>query len=174
MIDDKNKSQITIIPKIIENQKYFYKNRQLTATAIMKVLKHNFPASYTCSCYETHVILNNKKIIDDRFADDKNKKKSCCIEVIGISFQHYGIINVYEIEMLFNCMNLYIKVHKSKEEIMNSDYNVVVINNELSQMNNYYYYDYNLICECSNRNLLEKMKNMRKNNKFKIVLHVSR
>lgn len=164
------KSTITVIPKKIEKYGNYFNYRQLTATAIMNVLKQNFPNDFIPSGCQTFVYINKKSTMEDHFA--KPGRDSCTVEVVAISIgssnENYQLITPSELTMLFNCGTLYIKVDKSEKTMNKSNYTAVIINNDVVHATNFDYYKSIVTFD----NITAKELRERKaNSSFKVVLN---
>ena len=168
------KSTITVIPKKIEKYGNYFNYRQLTATAIMNVLKQNFPNDFIPSGCQTFVYINRKSTMEDHWAaaSAKPNRPSCTVEVVAISIgssnDNYQLITPSELTMLFNCGTLYIKVDKSEKTMNKSNYTAVIINNDVVHATNFDYYKSIVTFD----NITAKELRERKaNSSFKVVLN---
>lgn len=162
--------RVTIIPKKIEKYGHYFNYRQLTATAIMNVLKQNFPNDFIPSSCQTYVYINKKSTMEDHFS--KPNRPSCTVEVVAISMgsssDNYQLITPAELTMLFNCGTLYIKVDKSEKTMNKSNYTAVIINNDVVHATNFDYYKSIVTFD----NITAKELRERKaNSSFKVVLN---
>lgn len=169
----------TVIPKKIEKYGNYFNYRQLTATAIMNVLKQNFPNDFIPSACQTFVYINRKSTMEDHWAASrglaasaKPNRPSCTVEVVAISIgssnENYQLITPSELTMLFNCGTLYIKVDKSEKTMNKSNYTAVIINNDVVHATNFDYYKSIVTFD----NITAKELRERKaNSSFKVVLN---
>ena len=170
--DEGAMSNITIIPKKIEKYGHYFNYRQLTATAIMNVLKQNFPNDFIPAGGQTFVYINRKSTMPDHFA--KPNRPSCTVEVVAISMgstsDDYQLITPAEITMLFNCGTLYIKVDKSERTMNKSNYTAVIINNDVVHSENGNFDYYKSIVTFDNITAKE-LRERKANSSFKVVLN---
>lgn len=131
-----------ITPKNIEKYKIYYGYRCLTATAIMNVLKQNFPARYFEKGHSTYVFIDKYQTMPDNFA--KPGRDSCNVYVTCISLASdtgtHEIITNYELEMLFKCGRLFIRVDKSEKWMWKCGMKYVEIRNEITDAGTFTYY----------------------------------
>ena len=182
--DEGPMNNITIIPKKIEKYGHYFNYRQLTATAIMNVLKLNFPNDFIPAVCQTFVYINKKSTMPDHFAkpgrDSGNNSlvrtrfEHCYVEVVAISMgssnDNYQLITPAEITMLFNCGTLYIKVDKSERTMNKSNYTAVIINNDVVHSENGNFDYYKSIVTFDNITAKE-LRERKANSSFKVVLN---
>ena len=174
--------RVTIIPKKIEKYGHYFNYRQLTATAIMNVLKQNFPNDFIPSSCQTYVYINKKSTMEDHFSKPnrpsgnnslvRTRSEHCYVEVVAISMgsssDNYQLITPAELTMLFYCGTLYIKVDKSERTMNKSNYTTVIINNDVVHATNFDYYK--SIVTFDNITAKE-LKERKANSLFKVVLN---
>ena len=175
-------SAVVIIPKNIEKYNHYFNYRQLTPTAIMNVLKQNFPNDYLPPANQTYALINKKSTMPDHWTADNTH---CFVEVIGISLHSltnnkYQLITPSDITMLFNCGTLYIKVDKSEKTMNRSQYTSVVIDNDIVISSNscepsrsclkFNYYKSRVLVDPLELTV-KKLKEWKDNRTFKIVLN---
>ncbi len=142
MTTEMTNSRITITPKNIEKYNIYWNYRCLSPTAIMNVLKQNFPSRYFNTESTTHVFINKHSTMPDNFA--KPGRDSCNVYVTCISLASdtgtHEIITNYELEMLFKCGRLFIRVDKSEKWMWKCGMKYVEIRNEITDAGTFTYY----------------------------------
>ena len=138
MTTEMTNSRITITPKNIEKYNIYWNYRCLSPTAIMNVLKQNFPSRYFNTESTTHVFINKHSTMPDHFA--KPDRDSCNVEVSCISLSNHEIISNHEVSMLFNCGMLFIRVTKSEKWMRKYGMSYVIINNQITETESFSYY----------------------------------
>ena len=131
-----------IIPKNIPTIQHYFNYRCLTPTAIMNVLRENFPSRYFQGGYSTYAYIDRDTTMPDRFA--KHGRDSCNVLVRYISMRSdkcsHEIITNKELSMLFRCGELYIRVNTGESSLSKSGWYIVEIRNNKQETNQYSYY----------------------------------